>query len=201
MTALNSPGKAVAHDPRLPTLEEVMTGSPFDIVDSPWGHIERWRASTLATGTMGALAHVAAIVRNDAAELEKQAVALDAKKHAVLSTINRIVKFMSRVDALTARVDALEARHRADAEEKERQRLFQEEPLALPPGENQPEPAQVKDDEPPIGISKDPGELPEPSLELEDALGDLPEKLRDLPDPPAEPKGSVLPQPTALFGS
>ena len=29
---------------------------PFELVDSPWGHIERWRALTLATGTMGALA-------------------------------------------------------------------------------------------------------------------------------------------------
>jgi hypothetical protein len=75
-------------DARLPTLEEVMNGSPFDIIDSPWGHIERWKASTLATGTMGALAQVAAIVRNDVAELEKETAALDAKKSAVLGTVN-----------------------------------------------------------------------------------------------------------------
>src|SRR5215813_2657131 len=59
---------SMTHDPRLPTLEEVMNGNPFDIIDSPWGHIERWRASTLATGTMGVLANVYDIVRSDAAE-------------------------------------------------------------------------------------------------------------------------------------
>jgi hypothetical protein len=54
-------------DPRLPTLEEVMNGNPFDVIDSPWGHIERWRASTLATGTMGALQSVYDLVRADSA--------------------------------------------------------------------------------------------------------------------------------------
>jgi BMFP domain-containing protein YqiC len=101
-------------DPRLPTLEEVMNGNPFDIIDSPWGHIERWRASTLSTGTMGALAQVAAIVRDDAAELQEKTVALDAKKSAVLRTANKLLKFMSSVDALTARMDALEAKLKAD---------------------------------------------------------------------------------------
>src|SRR6516165_2503425 len=39
----------MALDPRLPTIEEVLTGSPFDIIDTPLGTMERWRASTLAT--------------------------------------------------------------------------------------------------------------------------------------------------------
>jgi hypothetical protein len=79
-------------DARLPTLEEVMNGSPFDIIDSPWGHIERWRASTLATGTMGALAQVYKMVRNDAAELEKKTAALDAKKSAGSTPLWQVMK-------------------------------------------------------------------------------------------------------------
>src|SRR5262249_61908764 len=88
------------------------------------------RASPRATGTMGALAQVAAIVRNDAAKLEQKAVALDAKKHAVLSTVNRLLRFMSRVDALTSRVEALEAKRKAD---EAVQRKLDEEEIELPP--------------------------------------------------------------------
>src|SRR5437870_1630725 len=103
---------------------------PFAIIPTPWGEMEAWRASAIATGTMGALAQLHAIVRNDQAELEQKTVELDAKKHAILSTINRLVRFMSRVDALTARMEALEAKHRAD---EEQQRQFEEDPIDLPP--------------------------------------------------------------------
>jgi hypothetical protein len=84
----------------------------------------------MACGTMGALAQVAAIVRTDAAELQEKVAALDAKKSAVLNTVNRLLKFMSRVDALTARVEQLEAKRRADEAE---QREFEEEEISLPP--------------------------------------------------------------------
>jgi hypothetical protein len=173
----------MTHDPRLPTLEEVMNGSPFDIVDSPWGHIERWRASTLATGTMGALAQVAAIVKNDAASLQEKTVELDAKKSAVLSTVNRLLRFMSRVDALTSRVEALEEKRKAD---EERQREF-EEPIEEPPGTEEP---QADDTHVPGGELH--ALVPEPSLELE---GDQAEfELRE----PKDPTGTVIPQPTAI---
>src|SRR5262249_42337770 len=48
----------MTYDPRFPTLEEVMDGSPFDIVDSPWGHIERWRATAPDTPAPSAAAQV-----------------------------------------------------------------------------------------------------------------------------------------------
>ena len=120
----------MTHDAHLPTIEQIMNGNPFEIVDTPWGKMEAWRASTMASGTMGALAQVAAIVRTDAAELEQKAAALDAKKSAVLSTVNRLLRFMSRVDELGARIDALEAKHKAD---EATQRKLDEEPIELPP--------------------------------------------------------------------
>lgn len=191
-------------NPVIPVKRDDGYENPWEIIDSPWGHIERWRASTLATGTMGCLAQVAAIVRNDAAELEQKTVELDAKKHAVLSTINRLVKFMSRVDELTTRVEQLEAKRRAD---EEQQREFEEEPIPEPPGTVCP---SVAADHQPGGElhsvapkEEPPSELPEPPLEEEfsndlDSLGDLPEPLRDLPDPVEPPKGQVVPQPVSI---
>src|SRR6516162_11576545 len=120
----------MTYDARLATLEQVMTHDPFEVIDTPWGRMEAWRASTIATGTMGALAQVAAIVKNDAAALEEKTAALDAKKSAVLSTVNRLLRFMSRVDALTSRVEALEAKCKAD---EAAQRKLDEEPIELPP--------------------------------------------------------------------
>src|SRR6516165_10862301 len=136
---------------------------PFALVDSPWGVIEQWRANTIAIGTMGALAQVAAIVRNDAAALEQKAAALDAKKSAVLNTVNRLLKFMSRVDALTARVEAIE---------------FEEEPLTLPPDFDRPQ------DLPPSEIGD---ETNHPSGELH-AVTAKSEQASELPEPPQEPE-------------
>src|SRR5215471_14812780 len=169
-------------DARLPTLEEVMNGSPFDIIDSPWGHIERWKASTLATGTMGALAQVAAIVRNDAAELEKKTAALDAKKSAVLSTVNRLLKFMSRVDALTSRVEALEAKHKAD---EARQHRFDEEPLTLPSDIH-----EYQTRTPPSEIGD---ETHQPGGELHSLPPKDEEELSELPEPPLETEADKVP--------
>jgi hypothetical protein len=41
-------------------------------------------------------------------------------------------------------------------------------------------------------------EEPEPSLEVEDNVGDLPEELQDPVEPVPEPEGSVYPQPIAI---
>ena len=133
----------------------------------------------MATGTMGALAQVAAIVRSDAAALQERTVAFDAKKASVLRTVNKLLSFMSRVDALTSRVEALEKKRRAD---EAAAREF-EEPIEEPPG--------TSDDTHAPG-----GELhalvPEPALELE---GD--EAETELPEP-KDPTGTVIPQPIAI---
>jgi len=166
------PSISALSEAHLPTMEETMHRDPFEIIDSPWGHIECWRASTLATGTMGALTQVYEMVRNDAAELQEKTVAFDAKKASVLRTVNELLNFMSRVDALTARVEALEAKRKAD---EEQQREFEEEPLTLPPDiheyQTRTPPAEIGDE------THQPGgelhavapksELPEPPLETE----------------------------------
>ena len=217
----------MTHDAHLPTIEQIMNGNPFEIVDTPWGKMEAWRASTMATGTMGALAQVAAIVRTDAAELEKKTVAFDAKKSAVLKTVNRLLSFMSRVDALTTRVEALEAKRKAD---EVAQRKLDEEEIELPPDiaeyQTRTPPSKVGDDTHQPGgelhsiAAKEEEQLPEPPLETEsnaggvplsygnvtyikgapkDQAGNLPEELEQgLPEPVPEPKGSVYPQPIAI---
>ena len=171
--------------------------------------MERWRANAMATGTMGYLAQIYEMVRNDAAELEQKTAALDAKKSAVLSTVNRLLRFMSRVDALTSRVEALEAKRKAD---EAVQRKLDEEPIELPPDifekQTLAPPAEIGDDTHQPGgelhavAPKDEpqSELPEPPLETEDAdnVGDLPKELEDPPDPVPEPRGRVYPQPTAI---
>jgi hypothetical protein len=178
------PSISALSEAHLPTIEEIMQHrNPFEIIDSPWGRIECWRASTLATGTMGALTQVYEIVRNDAAELQEKTVAFDAKKASVLRTVNKLLNFMSRVDALTSRVEALEAKRKAD---EERQREF-EEPIEEPPGTEEP---QADDTHVPGGELH--ALVPEPALELE---GD--EAEFELPEP-QDPTGTVIPQPTAI---
>ena len=166
----------MTYDARLATLEQVMTHDPFEVIDTPWGRMEAWRASTIATGTMGALAQVAAIVKNDAAALEEETAALDAKKSAVLSTVNRLLRFMSRVDALTSRVEAMEEKRKAD---EAAQRKFEEEPLTLPPDIH-----EYQTRTPPAEIG-DEGHVPGGELH------DLPPKDEELPEPPVETKTTL----------
>src|SRR5262249_42444710 len=171
----------MTHDPRLATLEHVLDGNPFELIDSPFaeGKMERWRANAMATGTMGYLAQVSEIVRNDAAELEQKAAALDAKKSAVLSTVNRLLRFMSRVDALTSRVEALEAKHKAD---EAAHRKLDEEEIELPPDFDRPQdlpPSEIGDETHQPGgelhsVPPKDEELPEPPLETEADAGKVP---------------------------
>jgi hypothetical protein len=163
-------------DARLPSLEEMMNGSPFDIVDSPWGHIERWRASTLATGTMGALQSVYEAVRDDAAAQAARADASAARGALIKHLCEQVDALTSRCDAIASELGAIKAKERADAEaaaqeEEERQRALEEDPLEEPPGTA--------------------GEFlrASPSEPQADSSGDLPEELRTNvpPDPSTYP--------------
>jgi hypothetical protein len=189
---------------------------PWAIIPTPWGEMEAWRASAMATGTMGALQNVFEIVRADSAAQAARADATEARNALIEHVCDKIADFEKRFEALEARFAAAEDARRADAA---RQAKLDEEPLTLPPDiseyQSRTPAAVIGDDDDdthhPTGElhSLDPKEEPEdpeledPELELEDSdnIGDLPPELVEEPDPVPEPKGSVLPQPTALFGS
>ena len=163
----------MVHDPHLPTLEQVMSrNDPFAIITTPLGAMERSRAEAMLIGTTSAIQSVLQTVRNDAAELEEKTVELDAKKHAVLSTVNRLLRFMSRVDALTSRVEALEAKHKAD---EATQRKLDEEPIELPP-----DIAEYQTRTPPSEIGD---ETHQPGGELH-SIASKEEPSSELPEPP-----------------
>jgi hypothetical protein len=179
--------------------------NPFDLIQCPLGLMERWRANAMAMGTTGALSalhEVYQMVRNDAADVEARANEIEARKGLVQHLCDQIAGMQERINRLE---DALEARRRADAERAARDE-FEQEPLSLPPGDP-PDPSMITADQHhPSGelhavAPKGEGELPEPPLGSEDNIGDLPEELIDLPEPAPEPKGQVVQQPTALFGS
>src|SRR5262245_4894831 len=204
----------MTHDPRLPTLEAIMNGSPYDLVDSPFAteKIEAWRAQSLALGASGALAafhRLYEMVRNDAADQAARADEAQAREALVAHLCDQVAAMQERINRLA---DSLEARQRADAEAARHQRRLDEEEIELPPDLDRIQdlpPSEIGDDTPApdghlhaVAAKEEPSsELPEPPLEDSDNIGDLPPELVKEPDPVPEPKGSVLPPPTALFGS
>jgi hypothetical protein len=177
------PSISALSEAHLPTLEEIIHNDPFEIIHSPWGHIEAWRASTLATGTMGALAQVYDIVRNDAADRAARADADAARSTLIQHVCDKIAEFEKRFDALTARLATAEDKRRAD---EQAAREF-EEPIEEPPGTSDDTPASSGELH-----ALPPSEKPEPSLEVG---GD--EVEFELPEP-QDPTGTVVPQPTAI---
>jgi hypothetical protein len=160
------------------------TEDPFELIPSPWGVIERWRASTLSTGTMGALAQVCEIVRADAAEAVARADAMEARKALVQRLCDQVAEMQERINTLA---EPLEARHRADQEEQERERLaaFEQEPIELPPGTS-----EVPDEE--LEVLRHPDDTHVPGGELHD----VPPKEERLPEPTEEDQ--ELPEPPEL---
>ena len=123
--------------------------NPFDLVDSPYGRIERWRAVALSTGEVSAMTVLSKQIQNDAMatidDIEARETALaareeacDAREKAHAVSVARFVDFVGRAAVLFDRIE----KQRADA-------IAGAEPLATPPGT------------PPDNQHK----LPEPSVE------------------------------------
>jgi hypothetical protein len=170
---------------------------PFELINTPFSEVplERWRAEAMAGGAMGALQNVYDMVRADSAAQTARADATEARNALIQHLCEKVDEFQRRFDDLEARFAEAEDKRRAD---ETAAREFEEEPLALPPGDP-PDPSLLED-----AASAPSGELhivapkEEPSVEDTDNVGDLPKELEDPPDPVPEPRGSVYPQPTAI---
>jgi hypothetical protein len=191
-------------DPHLPTIEEIMKGNnPYEILDTPLGTMERWKAETMFIGTTSGAQHVLADIRADAAEAAARADAEQARSALTAHLCDQITELSRRFDNLEARLNEAEDKRRSD---EQAQCKFEEEPLTLPPDiaeyQASTPPAEIGDDTPaPSGElhALGPSKEPEPELEVEgDAVGDLPKELEEPPDPVPEPKGSVYPQPVSI---
>ena len=208
----------MTHNPRLPTLEAVMNGSPYELVDTPFSKdkMEAWRAQSIATGVGGALAslhQLYQLVRNDAADAAARADEAEARKALVAHLCDQVSMMQERINRLA---DALEARQRADAEtarqEAERRRQLEEDPLEDPPDIAEFQalnpPAEIGDDtHQPGGELHSVAAKEDPDLEVEDDddQGDLPEELtKNVAPAPSTypnfelPKPSVVSQPVSI---
>src|SRR5215813_6962420 len=119
----------------IPTLEAIMNGSPYELVDSPFAteKMEAWRAQSLALGASGALAafhRLYEMVRNDAADAATRADEAQAREALVAHLCDQVAAMQERINRLA---DELEARERADAEAARQQRRLDAEEITLPP--------------------------------------------------------------------
>ena len=203
----------MTRDPRLPTLEAIMNGSPYDLVDSPFAteKIEAWRAQSLALGASGALAafhRLYEMVRNDAADQAARADEAKAREALVAHLCDQVAAMQDRINKLAVE---LEARQRADAEKERHQRRFDAEEITLPPDiaeyQSRTPPENIGDETHQPGgelhsvAPKDepPSELPEPPLEVESDQGTLPnELLEGVPPPPSTYPDPELPKPPVV---
>jgi len=174
--------------------------------------MEAWRADAMAVGTIGALCHVYDVIRADSAAAMARADADQARTALLKDVLEKLDALTTRFDSVASELETVKAKERADAKlaadaEEERLRQLAEDPLEDPP-----DIAEYQARNPPSEVGDEAlqpgGELyaipPKEEPEIEDDtdnIGDLPRELHDPAEPVPEPKGSVLPQPTALFGN
>ena len=204
----------MTYDPRLPTLEAIMNGSPYELVDTPFSKdkMEAWRAQGMALGAGGALAafhRLYEMVRNDAADQAARADEAKAREALVQHLCDQVAEMQERINRLA---DALEERQRADEEKTRHQRRLDEELIELPPDISEKQtlapPRKIGDDEThhPGGElhsldPKDKEEPEDPDLEVEDTdnEGDLPNELqKGVPPAPSSYPNAELPKPPVV---
>jgi hypothetical protein len=109
--------------------------NPMDLVDTPSGKMERWRADAMLVGETSALTELIKQVHNDAeatiadtvsreAAVSAREQACDDREKAHAISVTRFVDFVGQAAALFDRIE----KQRADAERQAA------EPLAHPPG-------------------------------------------------------------------
>jgi hypothetical protein len=166
---------------------------PRTLVDSPFGRIEKWRADAMAIGGMSAYEEYMKAVRNDVATelskhdarervLDAREAAIAAREAALQSKLEDLGSFMDRVGAM--------------ADELERKREFDAEPIVHPPGTT---PDDAPTHEPSGDLhaveakseDDDSGDLPDP------ATAPVPPHPGHNPDPPL-PEPPQVAQPIAI---
>jgi hypothetical protein len=168
-------------------------GDPFEIIDSPFGRMEREKAKAMATGEFSGLVELSKQIRNDVATMharqEAREAELNARQDAIVArelqhavAVTQFTDFVGKAAVLFDRIQ----KARADQ---------QEEPLVSPPGF--PDPGE-------------PSKSPEPSLALEgDAIPGTQAPSGELHVVPAEdepavedeaefPTGEELPHPPVV---
>jgi hypothetical protein len=109
---------------------------PWEMIETPWGSMPAWKASTMATGTMGAyheymkqiradstLAHDAITAREDAVATREQEVT--AREAFIHDAVAKVHALLNRCDSIISDAEA-----RRDAQERERE---EEEESEAPP--------------------------------------------------------------------
>ena len=144
-------------------------GDPMEIVDSPFGRMEREKAKAIATGEFSGLVELSKKIRNDLAAIaarhdareaelnsREDSIAARERQHAV--NVTQFVDFVGKASVLFDRLHKL----RADQAE---------EPLAAPPGHKSEEPDPVLQLEDSEVSGKSPGE-PSEAKEDQEFEGD-----------------------------
>jgi hypothetical protein len=174
----------------MPALASRLFENPDDpwatVTDTPWGDIPAWKASTMATGTMGAYETYVAHARDELQRYKNDAVSIlhDAEeKIATLKTLqDGVMRMLHRMDQQVTR---LEEQRRHDEEMEQERRKF-EEPISAPPGMGDSTPGEPSDPEDDAAAGPAPGgelhSVPakeDPLLEemLAEDQGSLPEHL------------------------
>jgi hypothetical protein len=170
--------------------------NPHEILDTPFGQMEAWRASTLATGSMGAFDTYMKSFREEAARLRADAVTtikdLEGRKKEL---DERALQLNDHANKLIDFAGKLATYHEHLKKRDEEQTKFAEEP-AQPPGN---EPTRGSDEYvAPAGDLHVVEPKHEPELETDQALPkelletgnypmDNPEELDEPPEPPSQP--------------
>ena len=163
--------------PQHPPVHAYDGADPYEIIESKWGKVERWRALAMATGEAGALTSLSKQVRADFASIVARQDARDAQLNSRQDALDERER---QIGVMAAQVSEMAGRLSVEWDKLLKARADQqEEPLPTPPGD-------------PSDPGDDPNKPPEPSLELEDTNGDLPD--------PGDPAGEFprLTKPVAL---
>jgi len=142
------------------------------------------------------------VARDDAmAKLDAARLTHDQIAHAQerTRTVQKIF-LLEGLKTLAARADSFATRQRERRREAKARRDAAEAKRIQDALDALPDPDDPHAFTPSGELHSLPGKEEAASLKAEDTdnIGDLPEKLRDLPDPVPEPKGSVYPQPVSI---